>query len=472
MFLESKKNGVVYTPPHLVKQILDLAGYTSNRSITGKHVMDNSCGNGAFLTECVHRYCESFLASSPSSPNLKRELETYIHGIEIDTQAADECRRSLELAANQHGIYGVNWDIRCGDALQIFRDYHHRMDYVVGNPPYVRIHHLDSQSLAASGLQFASEGMYDLYLAFFEIGFEMLNQTGKLAYITPSSFLTSKAGKILRKYMATSRGLRALIDMEHQQLFPQVTTYTIITIWDNEYDGDVFYYRWDSLTQNPRLQACQPKQSLFIGDGLFMGENADLQWLKKIDEYYQNRSAPLIRVKNGFATLADSVFIGQFEFADLIIPVVKATTGEMKACLFPYNQNGDPLRFEEIQCYPEVARYLFQNKARLLARDVPAENWYLFGRSQALRDVYKDKLAVSTLLKSPQDLKISYAPAGVGVYSGLYLTGEVDEHQIRQMLQNEQFMRYVRLLRKYKRNGFYSFSAIDLEKYLYFHTNA
>ena len=72
-----KQHGRVYTPDYLVRQILDFGGYTKER-IIGKHVIDNSCGDGAFLREIVKRYCEVY-----QGKDIKQHLETYIHGIEL-----------------------------------------------------------------------------------------------------------------------------------------------------------------------------------------------------------------------------------------------------------------------------------------------------------------------------------------------------------------------------------------------------
>ena len=52
-----KANGRVYTPDYIVKNLLDLAGYYEE-NILKKHVVDNSCGDGAFLVEIVDRYCK------------------------------------------------------------------------------------------------------------------------------------------------------------------------------------------------------------------------------------------------------------------------------------------------------------------------------------------------------------------------------------------------------------------------------
>ena len=71
---ESKTYGRVYTPKFLVKLILDKAGYNSYEGIIGKHIIDNSCGDGAFLMEIVSRYCTFF---SGSVGELANHLQTY-----------------------------------------------------------------------------------------------------------------------------------------------------------------------------------------------------------------------------------------------------------------------------------------------------------------------------------------------------------------------------------------------------------
>ena len=71
---ESKTYGRVYTPKFLVDIILDHTEYTSYDNIVGKHIIDNSCGDGAFLTEIVSRYCKVF---DGTVEELAKHLQTY-----------------------------------------------------------------------------------------------------------------------------------------------------------------------------------------------------------------------------------------------------------------------------------------------------------------------------------------------------------------------------------------------------------
>ena len=72
-----KQHGRVYTPDYLVKVILDFGGY-DNLAILKKHVIDNSCGDGAFLQEIVKRYCSTFLENYQDLNELKNDLETFV----------------------------------------------------------------------------------------------------------------------------------------------------------------------------------------------------------------------------------------------------------------------------------------------------------------------------------------------------------------------------------------------------------
>ena len=69
--LRIKHSGQVFTPDYLVADILDFCGYVESPRILGKHIIDNSCGEGAFLCEIVGRYCRAFREGMMISLSLK-----------------------------------------------------------------------------------------------------------------------------------------------------------------------------------------------------------------------------------------------------------------------------------------------------------------------------------------------------------------------------------------------------------------
>lgn len=536
--------------------------------------MDNSCGDGAFLCEVVRRYCEASIKSNRDADTIRHDLETYIHGIELDFEAVSKCISNLNNVINELNSIlasssqssanirknksspppnnkdsdvkkcrlpdNVKWDIKCGDALVLGVNYFGKMDYVVGNPPYVRVHHLSAitKNLDKSGVIwsgsdydavkqfcFAQRGMTDLYIVFFELGIKMLNPRGTLGLITPSSYFNSKAGTKFREYIRKHRVLNAVVDLQHFKPFNQINSYTAITIIDNKWLpiglDSVKYFRYDSDTLSPVFIADISYEDIFINKGnMYLSKPEGLELLKDVEEFANanknNENGCKITVKNGLATLADAIFIksevdfrselGDYEFEKLytnnhIINVVKGSTGKFYKSIFPYYDYNKPLSENYIsEEYPKLYRYLLKHKPKLMQRDIARifenvdDSWFLFGRTQGMRDVFSSKIVVNNMVKTINDIKVVEASVGVGVYSGFYAMFECEfpadacnsskpatslvtsnsssqkrcsiVDVVRDILCTDEFISYVAALSRYKNNGYYTFSSIELQHFL------
>ncbi len=462
-----KHSGQVFTPPFLVRNILDFASYRG-KGILGKHVIDNSCGDGAFLVEVVDRYCRQHVAvaGNVDTERLRDELERFVHGIEIDAEAYGSCLLNLDNAVAAYGVGGVRWDISNENALSVSR-HDGMMDFVVGNPPYVRVHNLEGDYDDVKRYSFAQDGMTDLYLVFYELGLRMLGESGRLCYITPSSWLTSVAATNMRRYITTHRTLAGVVDLGHYQAFGGITTYTAVALFvKGRRHSGVAYHSYSPERREAAFVCDIPYGDINICDGFYLAHPARLSLLRDIKK--GRRADAVCTVKNGFATLADKVFILDVPFDELTIPVLKASTGQWRRAFFPYDRNGKPLPKEEIFSHPRVADYLNAHKAELLKgrdeRDCP--QWYLYGRSQALGDVFRDKYAINTLVRDKASVKLTKVPAGTGLYSGLYILTHTPFETIEETVRSDDFIDYVRMLRKYKSGGYYTFNSKDLEQYI------
>lgn len=462
-----KSKGRVYTPRYIVTDILDMAQYCGE-AILKKHVIDNSCGDGVFLCEIADRYCNVAVRCHISERELKNQLETYIHGIEIDPTERQKCLENLNLIASKYGITsGIEWDILCADALNVEK-YDGKMDFVLGNPPYIRVHNLEDDFQRVKKFSFAQGGMTDLYIVFYEIGLKMLNSTGVLGYITPSSFFNSLAGNCMRQHFVQEKLIRKILDLKHYQAFC-ATTYTAIVILSKNHRTDQMeYYQFDEIRQKPYYVETLTSNDYYIAQNFYFSTRKNLDLLKKVFFNVQHCD---VKVKNGYATLQDNTFVGTFDFhSKYIIPVIKASRGEYKKIIFPYDENGILVSEEDLAKDEVLYRYLVDRKESLLHRSLENSSkavWYSFGRSQAIGDTYKEKLSVNALIRTSKDLKIISAPAGTGVYGGLYLTGNSDDlKKAKEDLLSEEFSDYVSLLGKYKSGGYYTFSSKDLKAYL------
>lgn len=462
---KEKYLGQVYTPTYLVQDILDVIGYKTDEQILEKHVIDNSCGDGAFLDEVVRRYITCFMECSKSKRLLEKQLSKYVHGIELDAGAYTACVKRLDTIAVEFGLKNVAWDIRNADTLSV-RDYDGQMDFVVGNPPYVRVHNLADNFAKVKTFEFSNGGMTDLYLVFYEVGLRMLSKKGRLCYIAPSSWINSLAGKNMRDYIRENGCLCEIVDLGHYQPF-DATAYTAIVSLCRGGQKEFNYCIYEGEHRIRHVARLAYEEAFFSG-ALYLGDKKSLKTHRQI---VQSVVPQYVKVKNGFATLADSVFIADdFTFDEFVIPVLKASTGKWKKCFFPYDKNGKPIPKDDLFGNVDIKMYLQEHKDELLKGrdDSDKTDWYLFGRTQALKDVAVEKFAINTCIKDVGSIKLNRVPAGAGLYSGLYILTDVGERVLRDVLLCDAFIDYVTELKKYKSGGYYTFSSGDLEQYLNF----
>lgn len=465
-FIKIKHRGKVYTPDYLVLAILDQGHYTIG-NIRQKHVIDNSCGDGQFLIHIIDRYCKDFLLQENDRSKLKNELETYIHAIEIDCNELDTCIQRCNEVASVYGVTQIDWDFINEDALKT-NSFDGKMDFVLGNPPYVRVHNLNEDLESVKSFLFGNGGMTDLFIVFYELGLKMLNDTGVLCYITPSSFFTSMAGSNMRRYLVDNEILESVCNLKHFQAFESTTYTTIVCLNKQKICKETSYYEFDERFLGPAFVDNIPIQKYFINNNFYFSNAKNLELLTNILQNYKQSD---ICVKNGYATLADKIFVCDFPFqSKYVIPVLKASRGKWTKIFYPYDADSKLISEEILKQDKELYSYLISKKDALLTRSLEnnSENyWYAFGRSQAINDTHKDKLAINALIRESSDLKITDVPSGCGVYGGLYITSDtIDFDEIKTVLRDREFVIYVSLLGKYKSGGYYTFSSKDLKIYL------
>lgn len=475
---KKKKDGKIFTPKETVWRMLsDVLKWDRLKREDGrvywpnarKHIIDNSCGDGAFLAVVVDFYIHNVLCTTlRSKKEVKEMLETYIHGIELDPNEYEKCIKRLDHVASLDGIKDVKWDIRNCDALSC-HDFDGKMDFVVANPPYIRTHDLDCD---LTGYEFTTEGMKDIYLAFYELGFRMLNETGQMCYITPSSWFTSGAGQKMRDYIAENRNLNYVEDYGHYQLFENATTYVAITRFNKERNDEVEYVTMERTDDDDGFWKGSIKvayEDMMIDGKFYFSVKSQLDKMREIVEYgkSEKKNEKTFQVKNGFATLADDIFIVNMPWREnqYYITTLKSSTGKWSYSIYPYDENGKLIEEDTLRMASGgfIYNWLLRNKEKLEARST-TEPWYAFGRTQAINDVRREKWAIKSIVKTLGDVKPVRVPTGSGVYGGLYILTKHPEGL--KVLETEDFMNYVKMLGKYKSGGYYTFSSKELENYL------
>ncbi|MDO4450851.1 MAG: Eco57I restriction-modification methylase domain-containing protein [Moraxella sp.] len=484
-----KQLGQVPTPTWIVQEILNATDYTGKR-ILRRYALEPACGSGQFLCEMVSRYIQAGIDNGLTHQQISDELSEYIIGVEIDKSACDQCINRLnQITKEKLGISSISWRIYHKNTLDFYQNYPRYFDWIVGNPPYVRLHNLndETRNILKEKFQF-TKGTTDLYLAFFEMCFFMLNERGKFGFITPNSFLYNNSYRDFRQFLQNEKKLKLLYDLKSNKVFDGYSTYTSISVFDNSYQNDYFIYK--ELVNNKfheinRINYCQldPKKWIFANK-----ENSE--FLSKINNNKQKSLQDYFNIQYGFATLRDKIFIdkaihqenglslfhGTMIETAVLRPVVKGSrykgsSDDIEHIIFPYvNKNGRYLAYDEQELasnFPLAYDYLLKHKTELLKRDSDKKaQWFEFGRSQGLQTSHQEKIVVSTLVN--QQINFFQLPKEVLVYSGIFLTkkdDDVDWQIAKNALSSPEFLHYARLTGKDMSGGYKSLSSKQIKSY-------
>ena len=100
---------------------------------------------------------------------------------------------------------------------------------IIGNPPYVRQEKIQELKSKKEIQRFESySGTADLYIYFFEKGYQILKEDGILSYITSSKYTNAKYGQKFRKFVLNNTNILEYIDFDDAQVFASATVATSI----------------------------------------------------------------------------------------------------------------------------------------------------------------------------------------------------------------------------------------------------
>lgn len=96
-------------------------------------------------------------------------------------------------------------------------------DIVLGNPPYVRQQKIKELKAKLKPHYDCYTGNADLYVYFYERGFQLLREGGTLAYITSNKWFRADYGVPLRKYIAQNSKIYTITDFGELSVFDAAT---------------------------------------------------------------------------------------------------------------------------------------------------------------------------------------------------------------------------------------------------------
>ncbi len=479
--------GQVYTPRFVVEKILSDMGF-DNPTILGKPILDPACGDGRFLTVVA----EKIIEFSPKE-HLQENLEK-IYAWDIDEQAVKYCLENLNEIVKPLNIQ-VNWHIRFGNSLKkITESDTQKFDFIVGNPPYIRIQHLEESEriFLQNFYQFCKNGSIDIYLAFYELCDFLLAENGICGLITPNTFFYNETAKTMRDYFADKQNLIKITNYGDIQLFNHATTYSAITIFGKKtkenfvfeqakkaYEFETKIISFEEIKKRKTWQlSTQNLQSLENHTGLVK--------LKDI-----------CRIHVGITTLCDKAYIFSVQEIEhepdyvlarthykglvkiekaMLKPIIKASKLKSSAdeitqhILFPYQKinKKHKIIFEESlkNEFPFAYEYLLSIKNELEKRDNGKPNpvaWYAFGRSQGLDTSFGTKILFSPMNQKPNFVWVENCECTF--YSGYCIKFEGEYNFLLEQLNSQRLADFIAVSSRDFRGGWKAYNKKILEEF-------
>jgi hypothetical protein len=418
-------NGAVYTPLYIREYIVSSCLNGITKRLDNLIIGDISCGCGGFFVTVAEIF------HNQHQKSFKEIYANNIFGLDIAEFSITRTKIVLSLLALKYGEdSSFDFNLYHGDAL-VF-DWHENnitikdndgFDIIIGNPPYVCSKNLSSETKELlKAWDVTTIGNTDLYIPFFQIGYEALASNGILGYITMNSFIKSLNGRKLRNYFAGNNVDLSIIDFGGEQVFKGRTTYTCICELHKRESQALRYVKSKShniTTLIPDDFYTIDYAQLNNHDGWTLSSDSIRNNINKI----KSTGTPLgdminISIRNGFATLKNDVYVftplredkyyyylsnsnGEYKIErticrDAIKPNVLKSDEEVghiiEKLIFPYIiEDDNRLRIIDEddlrENFPKTYEYLLSSKALLAARDKGQkkyEKWYAFGRNQAL----------------------------------------------------------------------------------------
>lgn len=494
------KDGVVYTPPWVAELIVDEVLRVSP-GLTDFRWVDPACGDGVFLIILARRIIEAMHGEAASTHLIRRSLESHIAGFDVDGKALEQCRANLDRTASSLGVTEVMWDLRQIDFLDLASRHPRdlgKIDRLVGNPPYIRIQHLPAvaRRQIQQSWQFCRSGSTDIFVAFLEAGISTLAAGGILAFITSRSIFESETGRDFRRYVAAGRRLRSIIDFGNSQVFPEVSTYTAITVLSK--DGSTQEVRLSKIDAGSQICTWTERVPCdeFLGRRWWILPQADRQFLLEAESRGPNLGT-MSAIRVGLATLRDKVYLLRLAYPDAGLPnrgivtvltsdnreiqiesgackrVVKASTvhqdeeNQGLVIIFPYSRQPNnklgPWTPSDQARFPLALDYLNSHRVTLESRGHSTRTWFEYGSTQGIATLFGPKLVIPPISRTGDLFLFSDPEATVISGYSIHFSGHLG--RLHDRLRCDDFKQYARLTGRAMRGGYFALSKTSIENF-------
>ena len=498
------------SPSEVVNLILDSVGYCGGKLLSNT-ILEPSFGTGNFLVEIVSRII-SFCKCEGFEKDIPKKIKSCVFGIEKDKEMYDIAIERLNALLVSENVPEIDWNdnLICGDALMVYEAYKGKFDFVVGNPPYISIHHIPVDYRDNLKNFRFSDGTSDLYIIFYEMGIQMLNEWGKLGFITPNTFLRNVSQKNFRNYLISNNLISGVFDFKTSKLFSTADTYTCICLLDKEVSENVLYREYsmyDVVVENELERTYF--NTTFIDRAWDLSSRDDMLFMED-NKSCVTKLGDICCVQNAVQTSIDTVFIFDvFEDEQLSVKymgkhtdaskvvyfkdksgVVRSIESDiLRRCIKESRYNGvitntyiifpylcsyygvSPMSEDKLSVdYPMAYAYFCDYKDGLASRDIDSNlSWFLYARSQGLQNINRKKVVFKhMILKGISSVDAYILDEDVVVYAGMYISvedGVYPLEKICKIISSGDFAKYCSMVGKDMSGGYVTVSCKNVKQF-------
>jgi methylase of polypeptide subunit release factors len=482
-------NGAIYTPNYIRKYITDNSFASKKEGLENFKIADISCGCGGFLLTASKKL------KKVTRLSFREIFKNNIYGLDIQEYSINRTKILLSLLALSDGEdeRSFKFNLFTDDALIFSWSKNLKnftgFDVILGNPPYVCARNLPEETLLKlQKFEVCKSGNTDLYIPFFQLGIQNLNDSGILGFITMNSFFKSLNGRNLRDYFKQHSLNIKIIDFGTEQVFKSKNTYTCICLIEKSHNSTIKYCKSSSLSLPTKQSDYQSIPYIKLNSKTGWNLN-DFETISKI-EATGIAFGDLYKTRHGIATLKNDIYIfnpvkedkdfyylqngSLYQIEKGICKDIVNTNKLSRAVsisnlkekvIFPYDNADKPSLLNENfikENYPKAYNYLL-NKRRILAnRDKGKgeyENWFAFGRSQSLEKV-KNKLFFPKMSDRVPSYIIN-SEDNLLFYNGQAVIGHTEDEMIfiKKIMESRLFWYYIKTTSKPYSSEYYSLNG-------------
>jgi len=399
--------GEVFTRRWVVEMILDLVGYVAERDLASCVLVEPSCGTGAFLVPIVERLIDSARAHGHELDSLAPAIRAF----DLLDANADRARKAVTNCLADAGLPHVRAEAMAEAwiSTEDFLLHDHAasdVDFVVGNPPYIRLENVPRNVMDAYRRQCPTmRGRADIYVGFIERGLDLLCPGGTLGFICADRWMHNQYGSQLRDLVSRSYAVETVITMHDVDAFEaDVSAYPAVIVLRNGEQSDANVVdttasfgpasatRVAEWANGRKRRAATGRgfegsrlEGWFSGDELWpTGSPTRLAIIKDLESRFPLLEDPgtKTRVGIGVATGCDEVYItddANIVEEDRLLPLLQASDITSGAAdwsgsflINPWDRSG----LVDLERHPRLGDYLRQRlRGRHVARRRPTQ-WY------------------------------------------------------------------------------------------------